>query len=138
MLDHLHHQITLARDRLAQLHNISAMAQATTIYDKDNQPAFTIFQERRVETPLSDISPNLVHAIISIEDQRFYDHSGVDVIRVLGAAMNNLRAHRAAQGRSTLTQQLARQSFLASDKTLLRKLKEAVLAWRIESEFGKD
>ncbi|HKC57440.1 MAG TPA: transglycosylase domain-containing protein, partial [Vicinamibacterales bacterium] len=121
-----------------ELRDISAMAQATTLYDKDNQPAFTIFQERRVETPLSDVSPHLVRAIISIEDQRFYDHGGVDLIRVFAAAATNLRAHRAAQGGSTLTQQLARQSFLTSDKTLRRKLKEAVLAWRIEREFTKD
>jgi penicillin-binding protein 1A len=121
-----------------QLRDISAMAQATTLYDREDRPAFTIFQEQRVETPLSEISPNLVHAIISIEDQRFYDHSGVDVIRVFAAAATNLRAHRAAQGGSTLTQQLARQSFLSSDKTLRRKLKEAVLAWRLEREFTKD
>ena len=121
-----------------QLRDISAMAQATTLYDRDNQPAFTIFEEQRVEMPLSDVSPHLVRAIISIEDQRFYDHGGVDLIRVFAAAMTNLRVHRAAQGGSTLTQQLARQSFLSSDKTLRRKLKEAVLAWRIEREFTKD
>jgi penicillin-binding protein 1A len=122
----------------AQLSDISAMAQATTLYDRDNEPAFTIFEEQRVETPLSDVSPHVVRAIISIEDQRFYDHGGVDLIRVFAAAMTNLRVHRAAQGGSTLTQQLARQSFLSSDKTLRRKLKEAVLAWRIEREFTKD
>ena len=122
----------------AQLRDISAMAQATTLYDKDNHVAFTIFQERRVETPLADISPHLVKAVIAIEDQRFYDHGGVDPIRIFAAARNNLRQHRAAQGGSTLTQQLARQSFLSSDKTLRRKLKEAVLAWRLESEFNKD
>jgi penicillin-binding protein 1A len=122
----------------AQMRDIGAMAQATALYDKDDRPAFTIFQEQRVETALSDVSPNLLHAIISIEDQRFYDHGGVDVIRVFAAALNNLRVHRAAQGGSTLTQQLARQSFLSSDKTLRRKLKEAVLAWRLEREFTKD
>ena len=122
----------------AQLRDISAMAQATTLYDKDNKPAFTIYQERRIETPLSDVSPNLVHAIIAIEDQRFYEHSGIDVIRIMAAAATNLRAHRAAQGGSTLTQQLARQSFLSSDKTFRRKLKEAILAWRIEQQFTKD
>ena len=122
----------------AELRDISAMAQATTLYDRDNRTAFTIFQERRVETPLPDISPNLVKAIISIEDQRFYDHSGVDLIRIFAAAATNLRAHRAAQGGSTLTQQLARQSFLTFDKTLRRKLKEAVLAIRLEHEFTKD
>ena len=121
-----------------QLHDIGAMAQSTTIYDRNNKPAFTIFQERRIEVPLADISPHLVKAIIAIEDQRFYDHSGIDPIRVIAAAVENVRAHRAAQGGSTLTQQLARQSFLSSDKTLRRKLKEAVLAWRLEREFTKD
>ena len=121
-----------------QLRDISTMAQATTIYDRDNKPAFTIFQERRIEVPLSEVSPYLVKAIIAIEDQRFYDHAGIDVVRVVAAAIENLREHRAAQGGSTLTQQLARQSFLSSDKTLRRKMKEAVLAWRLEREFTKD
>jgi 1A family penicillin-binding protein len=122
----------------SQLRGVGSMAQATTLYDRNDKPAFTIFQERRIETPLSDVSPNLVHAIIAIEDQRFYDHRGIDLIRIFAAAVTNLRTHRAAQGGSTLTQQLARQSFLTSDKTLRRKLKEAVLAWRLEREFSKD
>jgi len=122
----------------SELHDIGSMAQATTLYDRNNQPAFTIFQERRIETPLADISPYLVHAVISVEDQRFYEHGGIDLLRIFAAAVTNLREHRAAQGGSTLTQQLARQSFLTSDKTLRRKLKEAVLAWRLEREFTKD
>jgi 1A family penicillin-binding protein len=121
-----------------QLHDISAMAQATTIYDRNNKPVFTVFQERRTEVSLADVSPHLVKAVIAVEDQRFYDHSGIDPIRVIAAAIENLREHRAAQGGSTLTQQLARQSFLSSDKTLRRKMKEAVLAWRLEREFTKD
>ena len=122
----------------SELRDVGTMAQATTLYDRNNQPAFTIFQERRVATPLADISPNLVRAIIAIEDQRFYEHNGIDLVRILAAAVANLRVHRAAQGGSTLTQQLARQSFLTSDKTLRRKVKEAVLAWRLEREFTKD
>ena len=122
----------------SELRDVGSMAQATTLYDKNNQPAFTIFQERRIETPLADISPYLVRAVISVEDQRFYEHGGIDLIRIFAAAVTNLREHRAAQGGSTLTQQLARQSFLTSDKTLRRKLKEAVLAWRLEREFTKD
>jgi len=122
----------------SELRGVGSMAQATTLYDRNDQPAFTIFQERRIETPLSDISPNLAHAIISVEDQRFYEHRGIDLVRIAAAAVANLREHRAAQGGSTLTQQLARQSFLTPDKTLRRKLKEAVLAWRLEREFTKD
>jgi 1A family penicillin-binding protein len=122
----------------SELRDVGSMAQATTLYDRNNQPVFTIFQERRIETPLSDVSPHLVNAVISVEDQRFYEHGGIDLIRILAAAVTNIREHRAAQGGSTLTQQLARQSFLTSDKTLRRKLKEAVLAWRLEREFTKD
>jgi membrane peptidoglycan carboxypeptidase len=122
----------------SELRDVGSMAQATTLYDRNNRPAFTIFQERRIETPLSDVSPHLVSAIISVEDQRFYEHRGIDLIRIFAAAAANLREHRAAQGGSTLTQQLARQSFLTPDKTLRRKMKEAILAWRLEREFTKD
>ena len=121
----------------SELRDVGSMAQATTLYDRNNQPLFTIFQERRIERPLSDISPHLVDAVIAVEDQRFYEHRGIDLIRIFAAAAANLREHRAAQGGSTLTQQLARQSFLTSDKTLRRKVKEAILAWRLEREFTK-
>ncbi|MEZ5286337.1 MAG: PBP1A family penicillin-binding protein [Vicinamibacterales bacterium] len=114
------------------------MAQATVLYDAADQPAFSIFEEQRLDVPLAEISPNLVSAIIAVEDQRFYDHGGVDAIRILGATLANLREGRRAQGGSTLTQQLARQSFLTLDKTFSRKLQEALLAMRIEREYSKD
>ena len=77
-------------------------------------------------------------AIVAIEDQRFYDHGGVDVIRIAGAALNNVRRGARAQGGSTLTQQLARQSFLTPDKTFRRKLQEVIVAARLERAFTKD
>ena len=120
------------------LREVTAMAQATTLFDIHGQPAFTIYREHRIEVPLSRMSPNLVRAVLAVEDQRFYDHGGVDLVRVIGAAMTNLRQGRAAQGGSTLTQQLARQSFLTPDKTLRRKLKEVVVAARLEQQFSKD
>src|SRR4029079_17576373 len=61
---------------------LGEMAQATTIYDATDSPVFTIFKEQRLEVPLARISPNLIKAGISVEDQRFYDHSGVDLIRI--------------------------------------------------------
>ena len=124
-------------DRQA-LRGVGTMAQATTLLDVHGKPAFTIYREQRIEVPLSRVSPHLVRAVLAIEDQRFYDHAGVDFVRVLGAALRNLREGRAAQGGSTITQQLARQSFLTPDKTVRRKLKEIVLAARLESEFAKD
>ena len=79
----------------------------------------------------------MVDAVLAIEDQRFYEHGGFDPIRIVSAAMTNLKERRAAQGASTITQQLARQSFLTLEKTYRRKVQEVVLARRIEREFTK-
>src|SRR5262245_49468355 len=68
----------------AALRGIGTMAQATTLLDAKNQHAFTIFREQRIDVPLSRISKQLIQAILAIEDQRFYEHSGVDVVRVVG------------------------------------------------------
>ncbi|MCC7242080.1 MAG: transglycosylase domain-containing protein, partial [Acidobacteria bacterium] len=65
----------------AELRTIGQMAQATVLYDAADHPAFSIFEEQRLEVPLAAISPHLVSAIVAVEDQRFYDHSGVDAIR---------------------------------------------------------
>jgi 1A family penicillin-binding protein len=114
------------------------MAQATVLLDAHDQRAFTLYREQRIEVPLKRISPNLVRAIVAVEDQRFYDHDGIDLVRVAGAAFNNVRRGSRAQGGSTLTQQLARNSFLTAEKTYSRKIKELVLARRIEAEYSKD
>jgi penicillin-binding protein 1A len=121
-----------------ELRVLGQMAQATVIYDAADRPALSIFEEQRREVPLSAISPHLVKALVAVEDQRFYDHAGVDIVRIAGAGLANLREGRRAQGGSTLTQQLARQSFLTPDKTYTRKLQEALLALRIEREYTKD
>jgi penicillin-binding protein 1A len=114
------------------------MAQATVLLDVNGQRAFTLYREQRIDVPLGRISPHLVRAIIAVEDQRFYDHDGVDLVRVVGAAWSNVRRGALAEGGSTLTQQLARNSFLTPEKTYTRKIKELVLARRIEAEFSKD
>ena len=84
-----------------------------------------------------EVSPHLIRAIIAVEDQRFYTHHGFDLIRIASAASTNVRRGRAAQGGSTITQQLARQSFLTPDKTIRRKLQELILAERIEVLYQK-
>jgi penicillin-binding protein 1A len=114
------------------------MARATTIADAKGRHAFTVFEERRLHVPLSRVSPHLVRAMLAIEDRRFYDHRGIDPIRIAGAAVHNLAALRAEQGGSTITQQLARLSLLSPDRTFRRKLREAVLATRLERIFSKD
>jgi penicillin-binding protein 1A len=122
----------------AAVQTVGTMPHATTLVDAKGRHAFTIFQEQRLPVPLSRISPHLVSAIVAIEDQRFYQHGGFDVIRVLGAGWNNVLAGRAEQGGSTITQQLARLSFLTPEKTLRRKLQEVILATRLERAFSKD
>jgi penicillin-binding protein 1A len=120
------------------LRRIGEMDQATAVFDRNDQLAFTIFKEQRMEVPLSEVSPDLKAAVLAIEDQRFYQHSGLDVVRIGSAVLANLRRGRLAQGGSTITQQLARQSFLKPDKTLHRKLQEVILAGRIERLYSKD
>ena len=122
----------------SELGDIGTMARATTLFDSKDRPAFTIFKEQRIEVPLSRVSPNVVKALVATEDQRFFEHGGVDVVRVMGAALNNLREGWGSQGGSTLTQQLARQSFLTREKTVRRKLKEIVVASRLEGRFKKE
>jgi len=120
------------------LSRIGEMDQATAVYDRNDQLAFTIFKEQRIEVPIGQMSPNLKSAILAIEDQRFYDHGGFDAVRIGSAVLANVRRGRRAQGGSTITQQLARQSFLTPDKTIRRKLQELILAARIERLYKKD
>ena len=117
---------------------IGDMDQATTVYDRHDQLVFSIFKQQRMDASLSSVSPHLIHAILATEDQRFFDHGGFDLSRTAAAALANLRRHRTLQGGSTITQQLARQSFLTADKTIRRKLQELILSRRIESRFSKD
>ncbi|MGE3472840.1 MAG: penicillin-binding protein 1A [Vicinamibacterales bacterium] len=123
---------------IADVRQMGDMAQATVFYDIADKPAFTIFEERRFEVALADVSPHLIDALIAIEDQRFRSHYGVDVVRIAGAMLANVKEGRLAQGGSTITQQLARQSFLTLDKTWARKVQEALLAVRIEHQYTKD
>jgi 1A family penicillin-binding protein len=120
------------------LGRVTQMARSSVFYDIKGRPAFTIFKEQRLEVPLDQMSPHLRKATLAIEDQRFYDHRGVDVIRVVGAALANFRLGSRAQGGSTITQQLARMSFLSTDKTYTRKAQEVLLAALIEGEYSKD
>jgi penicillin-binding protein 1A len=121
-----------------QIRSLTYMPQATTLYDSQDRQAFTIYKERRIEVPLQDVSPELVRAVLAIEDQRFHDHLGIDLWRIGGAALANLRHRDTVQGGSTITQQLARKSFLTDDKTIRRKLKEMLLALRLERRFTKN
>src|SRR5438067_3894053 len=95
-------------------------------------------EERRAVVSIADVPPLLKHAIIAAEDERFYQHPGIDYIGVLRAAYTNLVAGGRRQGASTITMQVARYFFLSSEKTLTRKLYEALLAFKIEHSLGKE
>ena len=93
--------------------------------------------KRRLLT-YDEIPPNLVHAVIAIEDRRFFEHGGIDYWRILGAMRNDIfHLHRYKEGASTLTQQLARGFFLTPERTYSRKMREAVISIILEHRFNK-
>ena len=112
--------------------------EATIVYSSDNVILGRIYHEDRTNVPLKDIPKSLRDATIAIEDSRFYQHSGVDFRGVARAIFQNLRGKRLAQGGSTITQQLARNVYLTQQKTVQRKVQEAVLATLIERHFTKE
>jgi len=95
-------------------------------------------EERRAVVSIADVPAQLKQAIIAAEDERFYQHPGIDYIGVLRAAYANLVAGGKRQGASTITMQVARNFFLSSEKTLTRKLYEALLAFKIEHSLSKE
>lgn len=94
--------------------------------------------ETRVSIPLEQVPLHVRHAFISAEDARFYEHIGVDFIRILGAAWEDIKAGSYVQGASTINQQLVKLSHLNSKKVMARKLEEAVLAYQMEQQYSKD
>ncbi|HSR15975.1 MAG TPA: PBP1A family penicillin-binding protein, partial [Gemmatimonadales bacterium] len=94
--------------------------------------------EYRVPVRLGDVPDRLISAVLAVEDQRFYDHWGLDLWRIGGAAVANIRSGSIAQGGSTITQQLAKNLFLSARRTPLRKLREAAMALALEDRYDKD
>ena len=93
--------------------------------------------EQRIPVRLEAVPDHLIQAILAVEDQRFYQHEGLDFRRIGGALLANLKARRVAQGGSTLTQQLAKNLFLSADRTPLRKVREAAFASVLEQQYDK-
>ncbi|MDD5586239.1 MAG: PBP1A family penicillin-binding protein [Alphaproteobacteria bacterium] len=87
---------------------------------------------------LGDVPPDLVHAIVAVEDRRFYGHFGIDLIGLMRATVQNILARRVVQGGSTLTQQLAKNLFLTPERTFRRKVQEMLLAFWLERTYSKD
>ncbi|MEN8198042.1 MAG: transglycosylase domain-containing protein, partial [Pseudomonadota bacterium] len=91
-----------------------------------------------VAVQLYELPPHLPHAVLAVEDRRFYDHAGVDPIGIARAIWTNLWAGTVRSGGSTISQQLAKNLFLSSDRTVRRKVQELLLAFWLEQRFGKD
>ncbi|WP_313160057.1 transglycosylase domain-containing protein, partial [Mixta calida] len=108
------------------------------VYSADGELIAQYGEKRRIPLTLAQMPPELVKAFIATEDSRFYEHHGVDPIGIFRAASVALLSGHASQGASTITQQLARNFFLSPERTLMRKIKEAFLAIRIEQLLSKD
>ena len=113
-------------------------AQTTRVLARDGQLIATLFVEKRTPVALDKVSPQLVQALLAVEDSRFYQHGGVDWWGVGRAFVANTLLHRVDQGASTLTMQLARHRFLSQDLSLTRKVREMMLAGRIEKSYSKE
>ena len=123
--------------RLDMAH-VQQIRERSTVFDRDGKPYGRLAgDENRLVIPLSKVSPLFINALLAREDSRFYQHLGVDPIGILRAVLRNVVSRSAAQGASTLTQQLARNSFPLGGKNLHRKLLEAFVAVRIEKHFSK-
>jgi penicillin-binding protein 1A len=108
------------------------------VYTSDGALIGEFGEERRAVVRIDEVPAVMKQAVLAAEDERFYQHQGVDYVGVIRAAYSNLVAGGKRQGASTITMQLARNFFLSSEKTLTRKLYEALLAYKIESELTKD
>ncbi|MES2570801.1 MAG: PBP1A family penicillin-binding protein [Verrucomicrobiota bacterium] len=120
---------------------VKEMPQRSTVYDMDGKVYSRLQGENRIVVPLSEVSRHFINALLAREDTRFYWHKGVDPVGIARAVVRNISKGASAQGASTLTQQLARNSFperVGQTKNIHRKLLEAFLSVRIEQRYKKD
>lgn len=118
---------------------IGEMQQTLLIYDKNGIETAALYnKENRVYIPINMIPEHVKNAFIAIEDSRFYEHSGVDFIRIMGALAEDLKRGKLKQGASTISQQLVKNTSLTGVKTISRKLQEAVMAYKLEQVYTKD
>ena len=124
-------------DRAGRITSIAPRAQSTLVYDRAGRPAFAFYIEDRIDVPLAKVSPHMIDALLAVEDRRFFSHYGVDPVRIAAAAWRNLRAGRIVEGGSTITQQLARAARLSPERTYHRKIREVLIAGRLEERYTK-
>ncbi|MEY2564587.1 MAG: penicillin-binding protein [Verrucomicrobiota bacterium] len=119
------------------LSKLEQMESASVILDRNDKIFGQIYVENRETVPYDQLPRDLVNAVVSMEDNKFYQHGGYDLFGIIRAALKNFTAGHVRQGASTITQQLARNSFALKERTFRRKLLEIFLSRRIEEQFGK-
>jgi len=110
----------------------------TSVYSDDDRKIAELFNERRIVIPISDMPQYLLQAFIAAEDARFYQHKGIDIHSIIRAMLKNLVAGEIVQGGSTITQQVTKSFLLSPERSYQRKIKEAILAYRLDKQFSKD
>lgn len=110
----------------------------SSIYDRNGKIVAEIFEEHRYFAKFDEIPPIVKQAFLSSEDADFYNHPGIDIISIIRATIKNLQAGGHKQGASTITQQVVKNLLLTKEKSLERKIKEAILSYRLEKRFTKD
>ena len=110
----------------------------TRVHADDGSVIGQYYVERRIYIPVSDIPQHLVNAVIAVEDARFFDHPGLDIVGIARAAWTNLKQGGKIEGASTITQQLARSLFLSPERTYTRKIRELILAIKMEFVLTKE
>ncbi|MGZ4339787.1 MAG: PBP1A family penicillin-binding protein [Gaiellaceae bacterium] len=133
--------LTSVAAKIPQLEPTAKQTQANTyVYARDGHSVLAILRgdQARIIVPSARISPWVKHAIVAVEDKRFYEHRGVDLRGMARAVWADVTHKGAVQGGSTITQQLVKNAYLTSQKTIARKLTEAALAWQLEQKWSKD
>ena len=110
----------------------------TRVYDVNGRLVAELFREQRELVTLDEVPRQVVAAFLAVEDTNFYNHFGIDFMGILRAAWANLKAFRVVQGGSTITQQLVKGLYTRGEKTIFRKIYEAILALQVEKEYSKD
>ena len=111
---------------------------ATRVYADNNELIDEFYLEDRKVIRISELPRVVIHAFVAAEDARFYQHTGVDILSIMRAFFKNIEAGRIVQGGSTITQQVARSLYLSPEKNYMRKIKEAILAYKIDKYLSKD
>jgi penicillin-binding protein 1A len=110
----------------------------TSVYSDDNRKIAEFYKQQRIVIELSQMPDVLIHAFVAAEDARFYQHKGIDLHSIFRAFLKNLEAGAIVQGGSTITQQVTKSFLLTPERSYQRKIKEAILAYRIDKKFTKD